>query len=43
LGIIESDVEKGRGAYKFVNRIYPVYIFMESKLYDLRKKNKKMK
>ena len=30
LGIIESDVEKGRGSYQFVNEIYPVYIWMES-------------
>lgn len=30
LGIIESDIERGRGAYRFVNEIYPVYILMES-------------
>lgn len=30
LGIIESDVEQGRGAYRFVNRIYPVYLYLES-------------
>jgi Cdc6-like AAA superfamily ATPase len=30
LGIIESDLERGRGAYRFVNEIYPVYIWMES-------------
>ena len=30
LGIIESDFERGPGAYKFVNAIYPVYIWMES-------------
>ncbi len=31
LGVIESDIEGGRGAYRFVNEIYPVYIWMESK------------
>ncbi|MCX7726621.1 MAG: ATP-binding protein [Chitinispirillaceae bacterium] len=30
LGVIEPDIEKGRGFYKFVNEIYPVYIWMES-------------
>ena len=30
LGVIESDVEKGKGAYRFVNEIYPIYIRMES-------------
>jgi len=30
LGVIERDVEGGRGAYKFVNEIYPLYIRMES-------------
>lgn len=30
IGIIEQDVEKGRGAYRFVNEIYPVYIWIES-------------
>jgi len=30
LGVIESNLEKGRGSYKFVNDIYPVYIWMES-------------
>lgn len=30
LGIIEPDLERGRGAYRFVNEIYPVYIWMES-------------
>ena len=33
LGIIESDVERGGGAYRFVNEIYPVYIRMESERY----------
>jgi len=31
LGVIEPDIERGRGAYRFVNEIYPVYIWMESK------------
>ena len=30
LGVIETDIERGRGAYKFVNEIYPIYIWMES-------------
>lgn len=30
LGVIEPDREKGLGAYKFVNEIYPIYIWMES-------------
>jgi len=30
LGVIEPDVEGGRGAYRFVNEIYPLYIRMES-------------
>ncbi|MBU7030255.1 MAG: hypothetical protein HXS48_25200 [Theionarchaea archaeon] len=30
IGILEQDVEKGRGAYRFVNEIYPVYIWIES-------------
>ena len=29
LGVIESDLE-GRGSYRFVNEIYPIYIWMES-------------
>ena len=33
LGVIEPDIEKGRGAYRFVNEIYPLYIWMESKRY----------
>jgi hypothetical protein len=31
LGMIETDIEKGVGAYRFVNEIYPIYIWMESK------------
>ena len=30
LGIVEQDVEAGRGAYRFVNELYPVYMFLES-------------
>jgi hypothetical protein len=30
LGVIEPDIEKGRGAYRFVNELYPIYIRMES-------------
>jgi len=29
LGVIESDTERGRGAYRFVNRIFPVYISIQ--------------
>jgi len=31
LGVIENDPEGGRGAYRFVNEIYPIYIQMESR------------
>ena len=34
LGIVEQDVEEGRGAYRFVNALYPVYMYMESSLHD---------
>ena len=34
LGIVEQDVEEGRGAYRFVNTLYPVYMYMESSLHD---------
>lgn len=30
VGIILKDIEKGRGYYKFVNRLYPIYIWLES-------------
>jgi hypothetical protein len=30
LGVIEPDMEKGRGSYRFVNEIYPLCIRMES-------------
>lgn len=31
LGMIEADVEPGQGAYRFVNKIYPIYIWVGSK------------
>jgi len=37
LGIIESDLERGRGAYRFINELYPVYIWLESELYSKEK------
>ena len=39
LGVIESDLESGKGAYSFVNEIYPIYIWMESE--GLKPKRKK--
>lgn len=30
LGIVEQDLEAGRGAYRFVNELYPLYMFLES-------------
>jgi len=39
LGIIESDLEKGKGSYRFVNEIYPVYIWMEA---ERSKRSKKI-
>jgi hypothetical protein len=30
LGIIVNDIERGRGYYKFVNALYPIYIWIES-------------
>ena len=38
LGVIEPDIERGRGSYRFVNEIYPLYIYLESQRY--RKKFK---
>ncbi|RLA94651.1 MAG: hypothetical protein DRG83_19480 [Deltaproteobacteria bacterium] len=40
LGVIESDIERARGAYKFVNAIYPVYIWMEN---EKSKRSRKIK
>lgn len=34
LGIVERDVDEGPGAYRFVNGLYPVYMYMESSLHD---------
>jgi GTPase SAR1 family protein len=36
LGIIVQNIEEGRGSYRFVNELYPVYIWMESQ--NFRKK-----
>ena len=33
LGVVETDPEGGRGAYKYTNQIYPVYMWMESQSY----------
>lgn len=38
LGIIENDLERGRGAYRFINAVYPVYIWMESDRFKERQK-----
>jgi hypothetical protein len=42
LGIIEQDVEGGRGTYRFVNSIYPVYIWIESQETKRRGKDLKL-
>ncbi len=36
LGVIESDIEGGVGAYRFVNDMYPVYIWLESTRFERR-------
>lgn len=36
LGVIEPDIEGGLGAYRFVNDIYPVYIWLESAEFEKR-------
>jgi len=41
LGVIEADIERGRGTYKFVNEIFPLYIWLESE--GLEKRRIKMK
>ena len=38
LGVIERDIESGSGAYKFVNDIYPVYVWLESSRFENRNK-----
>jgi len=38
LGVIEVDRERPRGAYRFVNPMFPVYILMQSKLPKQRNK-----
>lgn len=37
LGVITPDIERGRGSYKFVNMLYPVYIWMESQTHFKKK------
>lgn len=37
LGVIQGDVEKGKGVYRFVNEIYRIYISMESRIYSTGK------
>lgn len=37
-GVIERDLESGKGAYRFVNEIYHVYISMESERFRERQK-----
>ncbi|MDI3501610.1 MAG: hypothetical protein PWP22_1381 [Thermoanaerobacter sp.] len=34
LGVITPNIEGGRGAYKFANMLYPVYIWMESQRFN---------
>ena len=29
-GVVEQDTEMGRGAYRYTNQVYPVYMYMES-------------
>jgi len=33
LGVIELDREMGRGCYRFVNDIYPIYVYMEARAF----------
>ncbi len=42
LGIIENDLESGRGAYRFVNELFPIYIWLEAITFRTGK-NKKLK
>lgn len=37
LEVIERDIEGGRGSYKFVNELYPIYIWMESEGFEHKK------
>lgn len=34
LGVIEPDPEMGRGCYRFINEIYPVYVYLEAKAFS---------
>jgi len=36
LGVIEADKERGKGAYRFVNPIFPTYIYMQSRAVKTR-------
>ncbi len=36
LGIIIPDMERGRGYYRFVNDLYPIYIWLESQKWSKR-------
>ncbi len=38
LGVIEPDPEEGRGAYRFVNQLYPIYIGMEAETAKRRRR-----
>jgi len=38
IGIIEPDTNKKRGTYRFVNDVYPVYIWIEAKSHSEHKK-----
>jgi nucleoside-triphosphatase THEP1 len=37
LGIVIKDIEKGRGYYKFLNDLYPVYLWLESAEFKRKK------
>jgi len=40
LGVIEPDIEGGTGSYKFVNDIYPIYIWLEGTRFERTKGSK---
>ena len=37
LKVIENDTEGGRGSYRFVNELFPLYIWMEAETFGKRK------
>jgi len=43
LGIIVPDLEYRKGYYKFVNQLYPIYIWMESQSFKSKSKSRKKK